>query len=145
MRAALSHNTNTHAHAYTFATPYAHTLLPPSRADSFCPPTSLSRSLFRPTAPRSLAPTPTLRAACRLCVCVCVCVQGDGFTVTDSYSCGSGSCGGFSVTDTYTHNALAPPVLTTVPEEEAVSSSTVKASPGMHVCVCVRARARLCK
>ena len=30
---------------------------------------------------------------------------GDGFTVTDSFTCGSGECGGFDIVDTYTHSA----------------------------------------
>ena len=69
---------------------------------------------------------------------------GDGYTVTDSYTCGSGSCGGFTITDTYTHavgaegagpsHELAAPVMASTGEvEEAPGAGghckTVRATP----------------
>ena len=65
---------------------------------------------------------------------------GDGFTVTDSYTCGSGSCGGFTISDTYTHatgaeapgpsHELAAPVLGCAAVDEAGNTcKTVRATP----------------
>jgi len=69
---------------------------------------------------------------------------GDGFTVSDSYTCGSGDCGGFTIVDTYTHavagpvaapsHALAAPVMAAMPEGK---STTVRATPAHFVSVCV--------
>mmetsp|Transcript_65011 Transcript_65011/g.105350 ORF Transcript_65011/g.105350 Transcript_65011/m.105350 type:complete len:184 (-) Transcript_65011:355-906(-) len=65
---------------------------------------------------------------------------GDGFTVSDSYTCGSGDCGGFTIVDTYTHavagpvaapsHALAAPVMAAMPEGK---STTVRATPAHFV------------
>lgn len=68
---------------------------------------------------------------------------GDGYTVTDSYTCGSGDCGGFTIADTYTHavgtegngpsHELAVPVMIStgsdVEETPGDQCKTVRATP----------------
>jgi hypothetical protein len=55
---------------------------------------------------------------------------GNGFTVVDSYSCGSGNCGGFTVTTDATSHELAAPVLGCATVDEAGNTcKTVRATP----------------